>query len=37
LLGRLQSRFPGAVAAFELMWRDFVETSLVQHPVNTFH
>jgi len=28
LLGRLQSRFPGAVAAFELMWRDFVETSL---------
>ncbi|MDN8612374.1 FAD-binding oxidoreductase [Variovorax ginsengisoli] len=29
LLGRLQSRFPGAVAAFELMWRDFIETSLV--------
>ncbi|MDM0067180.1 FAD-binding oxidoreductase [Variovorax sp. J31P207] len=28
LLGRLQSRFPGAVAAFELMWRDFIETSL---------
>lgn len=28
LLGRLQARFPGAVAAFELMWRDFVETSL---------
>ncbi|MDM0014364.1 FAD-binding oxidoreductase [Variovorax sp. J22P168] len=28
LLGRLQARFPRAVAAFELMWRDFVETSL---------
>ena len=28
LLGRLRTRFPGAVAAFELMWRDFVETSL---------
>jgi FAD/FMN-containing dehydrogenase len=28
LLGRLQARFPGAVTAFELMWRDFVETSL---------
>ncbi|APW36474.1 FAD-binding oxidoreductase [Rhodoferax koreense] len=28
LLRRLQARFPGAVAAFELMWRDFVEASL---------
>lgn len=28
LLGRLQARFPGAVAAFELMWRDFVAASL---------
>ncbi|SEB23205.1 FAD/FMN-containing dehydrogenase [Variovorax sp. YR216] len=28
LLGRLQARFPGAVGAFELMWRDFIETSL---------
>lgn len=28
LLGRLQTCFPGAVAAFELMWRDFVVTSL---------
>jgi FAD/FMN-containing dehydrogenase len=28
LLGRLRARFPGAVTAFELMWRDFVETSL---------
>jgi FAD/FMN-containing dehydrogenase len=28
LLGRLQARFPGALAAFELMWRDFVEASL---------
>jgi FAD/FMN-containing dehydrogenase len=28
LLGRLQARFPGAVTAFELMWRDFVESSL---------
>ena len=28
LLGRLQARFPGALAAFELMWRDFIETSL---------
>ena len=28
LLGRLQGRFPGALSAFELMWRDFVEASL---------
>ncbi|MDA7418392.1 FAD-binding oxidoreductase [Xenophilus arseniciresistens] len=28
LLGRLQQRFAGSVAAFELMWRDFVEASL---------
>nr|WP_315235470.1 FAD-binding oxidoreductase [uncultured Albidiferax sp.] len=28
LLSRLQARFPGAVAAFELMWRDFIEASL---------
>ncbi|RUP23827.1 MAG: FAD-binding oxidoreductase [Curvibacter sp.] len=28
LLGRLQGCFPGALAAFELMWRDFVELSL---------
>ena len=28
LLGRLQAAFPGALAAFELMWRDFVELSL---------
>ncbi len=28
LLGRLQSRLPGGVAAFELMWRDFVEASM---------
>jgi len=28
LLGRLQARFPGAVAAFELMWRDFVVASM---------
>ena len=28
LLSRLQGAFPGALAAFELMWRDFVELSL---------
>lgn len=28
LLGRLQARFTGALSAFELMWRDFVEASL---------
>jgi FAD/FMN-containing dehydrogenase len=28
LLARLQARFPGALSAFELMWRDFVEASL---------
>jgi len=28
LLSRLQAAFPGALAAFELMWRDFVELSL---------
>ncbi|WP_225781892.1 FAD-binding oxidoreductase [Xenophilus sp. Marseille-Q4582] len=28
LLGRLQQRFAGNVAAFELMWRDFVAASL---------
>ena len=28
LLRRLEARFPGALAAFELMWRDFVETSM---------
>jgi len=28
LLGRLKARFTGAVAAFELMWRDFVAASL---------
>ncbi len=28
LLGRVQARFPGAVAAFELMWRDFIEASM---------
>ena len=28
LLGRLQARFAGSVAAFELMWRDFVAASL---------
>lgn len=28
MLGRLQGAFPGALAAFELMWRDFVELSL---------
>lgn len=27
LLGRLQAGFPGGVAAFELMWRDFIETA----------
>ena len=28
LLGRLQARSPGAVAAFELMWQDFMEYAL---------
>ena len=28
LLGRLQQRFAGNVAAFELMWRDFIAASL---------
>ncbi|MFE8647101.1 FAD-binding oxidoreductase [Sphingomonas sp. NCPPB 2930] len=28
LLGRLQARCPGGVAAFELMWRDFIDTSV---------
>jgi FAD/FMN-containing dehydrogenase len=28
LLAQLQTRFPGAVSAYELMWRDFVEASL---------
>lgn len=28
LLGRLQARCPGAVAAFELMWQDFLEHAL---------
>ncbi len=28
LLGRIKGRFPGALAAFELMWRDFVQASL---------
>ena len=41
LLGRLQSRFPRAVAAFELMWRDFVETSLkwqgLREPFEAVH
>lgn len=41
LLGRLQSRFAGGVAAFELMWRDFVAASMAwQHlrePFDTEH
>ncbi|MGO4396018.1 FAD-binding oxidoreductase [Variovorax sp. M-6] len=41
LLGRLQARFPRAVAAFELMWRDFVETSLkwqgLREPFEAVH
>lgn len=41
LLNRLQSRFPGAVAAYELMWRDFVETSLrwqhLREPFEAVH
>ena len=41
LLGRLQARCPGALAAFELMWRDFVETSLrwqqLREPFGTVH
>ena len=28
LLGRLQAACPGGVAAFELMWRDFIDTSI---------
>jgi FAD/FMN-containing dehydrogenase len=28
LLSRLHARFPGAVGAFELMWRDFVDAAL---------
>lgn len=41
LLGRLQARFPRAVAAYELMWRDFIETSLkwqgLREPFETVH
>ena len=41
LLRRLQARFPGAVAAYELMWRDFVEASLrwqsLREPFDTVH
>ncbi|RYY93994.1 MAG: FAD-binding oxidoreductase [Comamonadaceae bacterium] len=41
LLGRLQQRFAGSVAAFELMWRDFVAASLqwqsLREPFDTPH
>lgn len=41
LLGRLQARFPASVAAFELMWRDFVQASLdwqqLREPFDTAH
>ncbi len=41
LLARLQSRFPGAVSAFELMWRDFVAASLqwqhLREPFDAVH
>ena len=41
LLGRLQSRFTGAVAAFELRWRDFVAASLqwqsLREPFDAAH
>ncbi|CAN5675536.1 FAD-binding oxidoreductase [soil metagenome] len=41
LLSRLQARFPGAVAAFELMWRDFVEAALkwqhLREPFDAVH
>ncbi|MCT8177312.1 FAD-binding oxidoreductase [Variovorax sp. CY25R-8] len=41
LLRRLGARFPGALAAFELMWRDFVQTSLrwqqLREPFDAAH
>jgi len=41
LLGRLRARFPHALAAYELMWRDFVETSLewqnLREPFESAH
>ncbi|HTJ99016.1 MAG TPA: FAD-binding oxidoreductase [Bordetella sp.] len=41
LLSRLQAHFTGAVAAFELMWRDFIALSLewqgLQEPFDTVH
>jgi len=41
LLGRLRARFPGALAAFELMWCDFVKTSLkwqkLREPFDAAH
>ncbi len=41
LLRRLGARFPGALAAFELMWRDFVQTSLrwqqLREPFDAVH
>ncbi|WP_198969935.1 FAD-binding oxidoreductase [Xylophilus sp. ASV27] len=41
LLGHLQARLPRALAAFELMWRDFVETSLqwqrLREPFDAVH
>ncbi|MBT9511317.1 MAG: FAD-binding oxidoreductase [Acidovorax sp.] len=41
LLARLQARFPGALSAFELMWRDFVAASLawqnLREPFDAAH
>ena len=41
LLGQLQARFPASVAAFELMWRDFVQASLgwqhLREPFDSAH
>ena len=41
LLMRLQARFPGALSAFELMWRDFIAASLrwqqLREPFDALH
>ena len=41
LLARLSARFPGALSAFELMWRDFIAASLawqgLREPFDALH